>query len=77
LDANDTGNGPPKVSSIMSQIKGSNTVSESSKSKWEMPKRSSGTPDTLDIEPGGAPKVHADVQSTKLRQMLAGLKGQM
>ena len=77
LDANDTGNGPPKVSSIMSQIKGSNTVSESSKSKWEMPKRSSDTLDTLDIEPGGAPKAHADVQSTKLRQMLAGLKGQM
>jgi hypothetical protein len=74
LDANDTGNGPPKVSSIMSQIKGSNTVSDSSKSKWEMPKRSSATPDPLDIEPGGAPKIHADIQSTKLKQMLAGLK---
>jgi archaellum biogenesis ATPase FlaH len=69
LDSADTGNGPPKISSIMSQIKGS---TDASKSKWEMPKRNTDTTDPLDIEPGGTPK--ADVQSTKLRNMLAGLK---
>ena len=69
LDSNDAG-GPVKVSSIMNQIKSSSTVTESKNNKWEMPK--SNRPDPLDIEPGGTPK--GDIQSTKLKQMLAGLK---
>jgi len=67
LDANDTGNGPPKVTSIMSQIKSQSTT-------WEKPMLKPGIPDPLDIPPGG-PKVSGDIQSTKLKQMLAGLKG--
>ena len=70
LDSNDAGNGPPRVSNIMSQIKGGNTVTESSQSKWEKPKRNPDMPDPLEY----TPKVTADVQSTKLKQMLAGLK---
>ena len=70
LDSNDAGNGPPRVSNIMSQIKGGNTVTESSASKWEKPKRNPDMPDPLEY----TPKVTADVQSTKLKQMLAGLK---
>jgi hypothetical protein len=73
LDSNDAGNGPPKVSNIMSQIKGGNTVTESSASKWEKPKRNPDMPDPLEY-PASGPKVTADVQSTKLKQMLAGLK---
>jgi hypothetical protein len=67
LDANDTGNGPPKVTSIMNQIK-------TQTSTWEKPTLKAGAPDPLDIEPGGAPRVTGDAQSTKLRQMLAGIK---
>ena len=71
LDSNEAG-GPVKVNSIMSQIKSSSTVTETKNNKWEMPKSNAGRPDPLDIEPGGAPR--AEVQSTKLKQMLAGLK---
>jgi len=67
LDSNDTGNGPPKVTSIMNQIK-------TQTSTWEKPTLKAGIPDPLDIEPGGAPRVTGDAQSTKLKQMLAGLK---
>ena len=71
LDSNEAG-GPVKVNSIMNQIKNSGTVTETKNAKWEMPKANASRPDTLDIEPGGAPR--AEVQSTKLKQMLAGLK---
>jgi KaiC/GvpD/RAD55 family RecA-like ATPase len=71
LDSNEAG-GPVKVNSIMNQIKNSGTVTETKNAKWEMPKSNPSRPDTLDIEPGGAPR--AEVQSTKLKQMLAGLK---
>jgi len=69
LDANDTGNGPPKVTNIMSQIKSQATT-------WEKPALKAGVPDPLDIPPGG-PKVSGDAQSTKLKQMLAGLKSKV
>ncbi len=63
----DEGQGPPKVSSIMSQIK-SKAMDDSgdAPAKFEKPK---GTP--VWEQP---PKVSGEAQSTKLKQMLAGLK---
>jgi hypothetical protein len=66
LDANDTGNGPPKVTSIMNQIK-------SQTSTWEKPATKAAVTNLTET-PTSSPKVTADVQSTKLKQMLAGLK---
>jgi hypothetical protein len=57
LDANDTGNGPPKVNSIMNQIKTSSTVK-----------------DSVDTSTGEIKTPGASVDSSKLKQMLAGLK---
>jgi len=65
LDA-DSGSGPPKVSSIMSQIR-NKVNSEDDAPKFE---RATGTPAWEKPEQ----KVTADVQSTKLKSMLAGLK---
>jgi hypothetical protein len=56
----DSGSGPPKVSNILNQIKTSSTVSKS-----------------VDQDTGeifNAPKVTGEVQSSKLKSMLAGLK---
>ena len=70
FDENSAG-GPPKVTSIMNQIK-SKVVSdaadavEGGANKFQ---RATGTPAWEQ-----APKVNAEVQSTKLKQMLAGLK---
>ena len=58
LDANQSSNGPP-LSSIMSQIK--NT-----------PIRSADDDSSKEVE--SVPKVNAELQSTKLKQMLSGLK---
>jgi hypothetical protein len=62
LDANE-GTGPAKVSSIMSQIK---SKSESAEDKVE---RATGTPAWEQ-----APKVTGEVNSNRLKSMLAGLK---
>ena len=64
LDA-DEGHGPPKVSSIMSQIK-SKTDDDNPPQKFQRP---TGTPAWEQ-----APKVTGEAQSSKLKQMLAGLK---
>lgn len=63
LDAADGGDGgPPKISSIMNQIKNkSNDDSSGGTHAWDKP-----TAQT--------PKVQGEAQSTKLKQMLAGLK---
>ena len=68
LDA-DEGHGPPKVSSIMSQIKRNTQPADddSAPAAYEKPRAKDG------VDPF-APKVNAEVQSTKLKQMLAGLK---
>jgi hypothetical protein len=63
LDANE-GTGPVKVSSIMSQIKGKAENDESDKFE-----RATGTPAW---EQG--PKVTGEVNSNRLKSMLAGLK---
>lgn len=71
LDAEQT-NGPP-LSSIMNQIKNNPTPvrggddEETTKSSWKKPEAKEG----FSLE---TPKVNAEVQSTKLKQMLAGLK---
>jgi hypothetical protein len=66
LDA-DEGQGPPKVSSIMSQIKSKPAADDGEgPAKFE---RAKGTPAWEQ-----APKVTGEAQSTKLKQMLAGLK---
>ena len=70
IDENSAG-GPPKVSSIMNQIKNKVVAeaadsAEGGASKFQ---RATGTPAWEQ-----APKVNAEVQSTKLKQMLAGLK---
>jgi archaellum biogenesis ATPase FlaH len=70
LDTEHSG-GPPNVSAIMSKIKSagsasSNTDDDSAPKKFE---RASGTP----VWEQG-PKVSGDVQSSKLKSMLAGLK---
>ena len=46
----------------------------SANDQWKTPERKPGVADPFDIAPGGAPRVTADVQSTKLKSMLAGLK---
>jgi replicative DNA helicase len=64
LDANDSG-GPAKVSSIMSQIK-SKVAESADESKFE---RATGTPAWEQ-----APKATGEVNSNRLKSMLAGLK---
>jgi replicative DNA helicase len=64
LDANDSG-GPAKVSSIMSQIK-SKVAEPAEETKWE---RATGTPAWEQ-----APKATGEVNSNRLKSMLAGLK---
>ena len=71
LDANDQGHGPPKVASIMSQIKGKTDGDEGGTQKFQRP---IGGTHAWDKPMAEAPKVNAEVQSTKLKQMLAGLK---
>jgi hypothetical protein len=72
LDSDDHAGGPPRVSSIMNQIRGqavaqsADAIEGNSSTKWE---RATGTPVW---EQPPAPK--AEVQSNKLKQMLAGLK---
>ena len=66
LDA-DSGNGPPKVSSIMSQIRSKTVGSEDEIPQFQ---RATGTPAWEKPEQ----KATAEVQSTKLKSMLAGLK---
>jgi KaiC/GvpD/RAD55 family RecA-like ATPase len=70
IDENSTG-GPPRVSSIMSQIK-NKAVAEAADAVEGGPakfQRATGTPAWEQ-----APKVSGEVQSTKLKSMLAGLK---
>jgi archaellum biogenesis ATPase FlaH len=71
IDA-DSSNGPPKVSSIMSQIRSKPAPASDSNDETSQPRfqRATGTPAWEQPEQ----KVSADVQSTKLKQMLAGLK---
>jgi hypothetical protein len=73
VDANEAGGGPVKSMNIMSQIKNP-TAETKPATKWETPRLKEGIADPLDIGPGGAPKVTGEAQSTKLKQMLAGLK---
>jgi KaiC/GvpD/RAD55 family RecA-like ATPase len=73
VDANEAGGGPVKSMNIMNQIKNP-TAETKPATKWEIPKLKEGIADPLDIAPGGAPKVTGEAKSTKLKQMLAGLK---
>jgi KaiC/GvpD/RAD55 family RecA-like ATPase len=65
--------GPPNVANIMNQIKSKTTASsdtdESAAPKFQ---RATGTPAWE--QPSAGPKVHGDVQSTKLKGMIASLK---
>ena len=63
LDSNDSGFGPPKAVNIMDQIKGNGNGTEAPKFE-----RATGTPVWEQPSPGG------EVQSNKLKSMLAGLK---
>ena len=60
LDANDHGQGPPRIAGIMDQIKGTSDAPKMD--------RATGTPVWEQPSPGG------EVQSNKLKSMLAGLK---
>jgi hypothetical protein len=60
LDANDHGQGPPRIAGIMDQIKGTSDAPKMD--------RATGTPVWEQSSPGG------EVQSNKLKSMLAGLK---
>jgi replicative DNA helicase len=60
LDSNDTGFGPPRAVNIMDQIKGNTDAPKT--------ERATGTPAWEQSNPGG------EVQSNKLKSMLAGLK---
>ena len=64
LDSNDSG-GPAKISSIMNQIK-SKVIDSADESKFE---RATGTPAWEQ-----SPKVSGEINSGKLKNMLAGLK---
>jgi len=57
----DHSGGPPRISSIMNQIKTSTTVSPTAKPGF-------------DVENDAGPPPTATVESNKLKQMLAGLK---
>ena len=61
LDSNDSGFGPPKAVNIMDQIRGDGAK------QFPRPEAKPGM--GLDV-----PTVGAEVQSTKLKSMLAGLK---
>jgi len=58
----------PQVGSVMSQIKARSTADSSEPTKWARPEPITGH---LDVMPG---KPSGEVQSTKLKAMLAGLK---
>jgi KaiC/GvpD/RAD55 family RecA-like ATPase len=69
LDSEDSGFGPPKVTSIMNQIKNKAASDEGNESDPKKFERATGTPAWEQ-----APKVQGEAQSTKLKSMLAGLK---
>jgi hypothetical protein len=68
LDSNSEG-GPPLASSIMSQIKNKAVAAAADGAETGGFQRATGTPAWEQ-----SPKVNAEVSSTKLKQMLAGLK---
>ena len=64
-----------KKPSIYESIKTkSNVAGGDTSAPWEVPTRDPSKPDPLDIAPGGAPKITADVQSAKLKQLLGQIK---